>query len=103
MTITINGSHPAPTPLQPREYTLFFIPCRLAREVEAFFTSLDEPDEHFLLLPVMRIDQLASQPARIMRGDVRALMNQRDGVWVALTKAAQIAQLRAILSEHASA
>jgi len=86
--------------LQPREYTLFFIPGRLVQEVESFFADLDEPDEHFLLLPVMRVDQLAWRPARIMRGDVRALTEQRDGVWVALTQVSQVAQFRTILSKY---
>jgi hypothetical protein len=86
--------------LQPREYGLFFIPSRLVGEVEGFFADLDEPDEHFRLVPAMLIDQLAWRPDRIKRGDVRALTDQRGGVWVALTKASQAAQLRTILSEY---
>jgi hypothetical protein len=41
--------------------------------VEGFFADLDEPDEYFVLLPAMRVDQLAWRPDRIKRGDVRAL------------------------------
>jgi hypothetical protein len=79
---------------------LFFMPGHLVEEVEGFFADLDEPDEYFVLLPAMRVDQLAWRPDRIKRGDVRALTDQHDGVWVALTKSSQVAQMRTILSEH---
>jgi hypothetical protein len=68
-------------------------------EVENFFTNLEEPDEHFLLIPAMRVDQLAWQPDRIKREDVRALTNHGTGVWVALSKPQQASQLRAILTK----
>jgi|ERR1700677_3900152 hypothetical protein len=100
MTIGTTESHPEPTSLQPREYALFFIPRRLVGECEGFFANLDEPDEYFRLVPAMRVEQLAWRPGRIERSDVRALADQRGGLWLALTKASQAAQLRTILSEH---
>jgi hypothetical protein len=93
-------SHPAPTPLHPNEYTLFFIPGRLAPEVESVFADLDEPDELFFLVPVMRVDQLAWRPDRIKRSDVRALSDRHDGIWAALTSATQVNRLREILRNH---
>jgi hypothetical protein len=66
-------------------------------QVESFFAGLEEPEEHFLLVSVMRIDQLAWRPERIKRADVRALTQQRAGIWVALTEPRHAAQLREIL------
>jgi hypothetical protein len=97
MTIGRPGNNPAPTPLHPREFTLFFIPASRLPDVESFFAGLDEPDEHFLLVPAMRVDQLAWRPDRIKRGDVRSITDQRGGAWVALAKPHQVAQLRMIL------
>lgn len=99
MTINRTDNHPAPTPSKPREYKLFFIPSRMVATVEKFFTNLEEPDEHFLLIPAMRVDQLAWQPDRIKREDVRALTNHDAGVWVALSKPQQASQLRTMLNE----
>jgi hypothetical protein len=96
------GNHPAPTSSQPGEYALFFIPGRIVGEVEGFFADLDEPDEYFLLVPVMRIDQLSWQPDRIKRADVRALSNHKAGVWVALSKPEQATRLRLVLNEASS-
>lgn len=100
MTKSRLESHPAPTPLRPNEYTLFFIPGRLVPEVEGAFAELDEPDELFFLVPVMRVDQLAWRPDRIKRSDVRALSDRNDGVWAALTNVVQVNRLREILRKH---
>jgi hypothetical protein len=102
VTISSVQNHPAPTPSRPQEYCLFFIPRRLVPELDHFFAGLDEPEEHFILVPAMRIDQLAWQPARIKRADVRALTNHDTGVWVALSKPSHADQLRAILDGHRS-
>ena len=100
MTISEIGSHPAPTPSRACEYTLFFIPSPMVAQVESFFAGLEEPEEHFLLVPAMRVDQLAWRPDRIKRADVRALTHQRSGIWVALTGQRHAAQLREILDRH---
>jgi len=97
VTISEARSHPAPTPADVSEYTLFFIPDRIAPEVNDFFSSLDEPDEHFLLVPAMRVEQLSWRPDRIKRADVRALTGGDEGVWVAMTEPRQAARLREIL------
>lgn len=102
MTIIGTRTHAAPTPLKPSEYTLFFIPNQVIPEVETFFADLDEPDEHFLLVPVMRVEQLSWRPDRIKRADVRALAEHDKGVWVAVTLAPHAAQLREILRRHRS-
>lgn len=94
------GAHPAPTPLRPLEYTLFFIPGRMLKEVEGFLAGLDEPEEHFLLVSVMKVEQLACQPGRINRADVRAITERRAGIWVALAKPQHAVQLRTILDQH---
>jgi hypothetical protein len=39
---------------------LFFIPSQVVPDVDGFFADLDEPDEHFLLDPAMRVE--ASRP-----------------------------------------
>jgi hypothetical protein len=90
-------NHPAQTPSQPREYALFFIPGPIVPNVETFFASLEEPDDYFLLVSAMRVDQLSWRPDRIKRADVRTLTRQGEGVWVALTQPRHAAQLRAIL------
>jgi len=100
MTISETASHPAPTPSGVCEYTLFFIPGPIVPHVESFFADLEEPEEHFLLVSVMRVDQLAWRPERIKRADVRALTHQRAGVWVALTEPRQAARLREILDRY---
>ena len=100
MTISEIGSHPAPTPSRPCEYTLFFIPGPMVAQVESFFADLEEPEEHFLLVPAMRVDQLAWRPDRIKRADVRALTHQRSGVWVALSEPRHAVQLREILDRQ---
>ncbi|HEY4171479.1 MAG TPA: hypothetical protein VGM42_00510 [Rhodopila sp.] len=100
MTISETGSHPAPTPPRPCEYTLFFIPGPIVPHVESFFADLEEPEEHFLLVPVMRVDQLAWRPERIKRADVRALTHRRGGIWVALTEPRHAARLREILDRY---
>lgn len=100
MTISGIGNHPAPTPSRPCEYTLFFIPRHMVPSVENFFTRLEEPDEHFLLVTAMRVEQLSWRPERIKRADVRALIHQNSGVWVALSEPRQAARLRVILGEQ---
>jgi hypothetical protein len=91
------GNHPAPTPSRPCEYALFFIPRHMVASVESFFTDLDEPDQHFVLVTAMRVEQLSWRPERIKRADVQALTQQNAGVWVALTEPRQAVRLRAIL------
>jgi hypothetical protein len=100
MAISGTVNHPAPTPSQPCEYTLFFIPRPMLPFVENFFTDLEEPDEHFLLVTAMRVEQLSWRPERIKRADVRALTLHNAGVWVALSEPRQAARLRAILDEQ---
>lgn len=100
MTISGIGNHPAPTPSRPSEYTLFFIPRPMLPFVENFFTDLEEPDEHFLLVTAMRVEQLSWRPERIKRADVRALTHHNAGVWVALSEPRQAARLRAILDQQ---
>jgi hypothetical protein len=97
--MTLGGieNHPAQTPSQPREYVLFFIPGPMVPHVETFFAGLEEPDEYFLLVSAMRVDQLSWRPDRIKRADVRTLTRQGEGVWVALTEPRHAAQLRTIL------
>jgi hypothetical protein len=102
MTLSGSGNHPAPTPSRPNEYALFFIPGDMVPEIESFFTDLDEPDEHFLLVPAMRVEQLSWKPDRIKRDDVRALTHHRAGVWVALNEPRHATELRAILDKHRS-
>jgi hypothetical protein len=97
MTISGVANHPAPTPSQPNEYALFFIPRHMVASVESFFTEMEEPDQHFLLVTAMRVEQLSWRPERIKRADVRALTHQNAGVWVALSEPRQVVQLRAIL------
>jgi hypothetical protein len=99
MTLSKMGNHPAPTPSRPSEYVLFFIPGSMVSEVESFFADLDEPDEHFLLVPTMRVEQLSWRPDRIKRGDVRALTHPGTGVWVALSEPRHATQLREILDK----
>lgn len=99
MTIGTSGRHVAPTRSQPCEYMLFFVPSRLLPEVESFFANLKEPEEYFLLVSAMRVDQLAWRPERIQRAHVRALTHQDEGVWVALSGLQQAAELRAILNK----
>ena len=98
MALSTTGNHLAPTPTRPTNYTLFFIPARVLAEIAGFFADLEEPDDYFLLVPAMRVDQLAWKPERIKRGDVRGLTNHDGGVWVALSKPEQAAQLQAILN-----
>ncbi|HET6305614.1 MAG TPA: hypothetical protein VFG12_00405 [Rhodopila sp.] len=100
MTISRVGNHPAPTPSRACEYTLFFIPQRMLASVESFFTGLEEPDEHFLLVTAMRVEQLSWQPERITRADVEAVIRPETGVWVAVADPDQAARLRAILGER---
>ncbi len=97
MTIGRIENHPAPTPSRPRKYTLFFIPRSNLADLQNFFTHLDEPDDYFVVVPAMRVDQLAWQPDRIKRADVRSLTNPDGGVWVAFSKPQQAAQFEAIL------
>jgi hypothetical protein len=103
MTISGIGNHPAPTPSRPCEYTLFFIPRRMVASVESFFTDLDEPDEYFLLVSAMRVEQLSWRPERIRRADVQSLASHDPGVWVALSQPRHAAHLRAILHSPAHA
>jgi hypothetical protein len=100
MTISGMANHPAPTPSRPCEYALFFIPPHMVASVENFFTDLEEPDEHFLLVTAMRVEQLSWRPERIKRADVRALTQHSAGVWVALSEPRQAARLRAILDDQ---
>jgi hypothetical protein len=100
MTIGRIGKHVAPTPSRPFEFALFFMPNRLLPEVEDFFASLEEPDDYFLLVSAMRVDQLSWRPERIHRAHVRALTHQDEGVWVALGEPQQAAKLRSILNKH---
>jgi hypothetical protein len=97
MTIGGIGNHLAPTPSQPCEYTLFFIPGRMVAELENFFAGLEEPDDHFSLVPAMRIEQLSWLPNRVTRADVLALTRHDTGIWVALSEPRHAARLRAIL------
>ena len=101
MTIGISGRHVAPMPSRPTEYLLFFIPSRLLPAAERFFAKLDEPDDYFLLVSAMRVEQLSWRPERINRAHVRALTHQDEGVWVAFSKPQQAEELQAILSKHA--
>jgi hypothetical protein len=69
-------------------------------ELEGFFADLEEPDEHFLLVPAMRIEQLSWKPDRIKREDVRAITHHGTGVWVALSEPRHAARLRVLLDER---
>ena len=100
MTIGGIGNHPAPTPSRPSEYALFFIPRHMVPSIESFFAELEEPDEHFLLVTAMRVEQLSWRPERIKRADVRALTHHDTGVWVALSAPQLADRLRAILDGH---
>jgi len=100
VTISGIGNHPAPTPSRPAEYTLFFIPGRIVPEVATFFADLEEPEEHFLLVPAMRVEQLSWLPDRIKRADVLALTHPGAGVWVALSESEHAVRLRAILDKY---
>ncbi|WP_158931218.1 hypothetical protein [Acidisphaera sp. S103] len=100
MTISENANHPAPTPSRPCQYTLFFIPRGMVAEAESFFAGMEEPDDYFLLVPAMRVEQLSWRPERIKRSDVRSLTHHRAGVWVALSEPQKAVQLRAILDER---
>lgn len=100
MAISGIENHPAPTPSRPCEYTLFFIPRHVLPSVESFFTGLEEPDEYFLLVTAMRVEQLSWRPERIKRADVRGLTHPNAGVWVALSDPRRAARLRAILDDQ---
>jgi hypothetical protein len=100
MTLSKITNHPAPTPLRPCQYTLFFIPNAIVAEAESFFAGMEEPEDYFLLVPAMRIEQLSWRPERIKRSDVRSLTHHNAGVWVALSEPRKADQLRAILDRQ---
>lgn len=100
MTIGQIGNHPAPTPNEPREYSLFYISVDIITDVAEFFSDLQESNDYFLLVPAMRITHLAWRPDRVKRSDVRALTDQHQGAWVALTSPTKSTQLRRILARH---
>ncbi len=100
MTIGVSGRHVAPMPSRTSEYTLFFIPARQLGQAERYFATIDEPDDYFLLVSAMRVDQLSWRPERIHRAHVRALTDQDEGVWVALSKPQQANELREILNRR---